>query len=240
MRIALMLMWLNGPVTAAEPASQEADKPSAQGEWDRLLRAHVSGGRVDYGGFSRERAALDRYLSWVADKARKPDMAFYLNAYNATVVKSVLEHGRPKRVTDVKGFFEKEKHVIAGRSLTLNGLENTVRKRYGDPRIHFALNCAAKSCPRLWGRAFSAKTLDRTLDKLTREFLDGPGVRVDAKAKTVAVSKLFEWYREDFVEKEGSIKKYLARWVSEAGRRKALEAGHRIVFQEYDWALNGK
>ena len=229
MRAALLLLAL--------PASAQG-KPHA--DWDRLLQKHVSAGRVDYDGFARDRAALDGYLRWAADAARKPDLAFYLNAYNATVVVSVLRHGRPVRILDVKGFFDGEKHRIAGEELTLNDLETKVRKRFSDPRIHFALNCAARSCPPLLGRAFEPATLEATLDDLTRGFLDGPGVKADVAKGTVAVSKLFEWYKADFVAKEGSVEKYLLRWVSDPVRRAALAGGARVVFLDYDWSLNGR
>jgi len=225
----LALVFLALPAAAAS---------TPEAEWDALLAAHVSGGRVDYDGMARDRARLDRYLAWVADAGRKPELHFYLNAYNAAVVASVLRRGKPPKVLDIKGFFDGEKHRIAGEDLTLNDLETKVRKRFMDPRIHFALNCAAKSCPPLYGRAFEPATLQKVLEDLTRRFLDGPGVRADANTKTVAVSKLFEWYKDDFVAKEGSVEKYLARLVTEPGRRAALAAGHKLVFQDYDWTLN--
>lgn len=219
-------------------AMPAAAQGTTHADWDRLLQKNVSAGRVDYDGFARDHAAHDRYLASVAGVARKPDLAFYLNAYNATVVASVLRHGRPARVVDVKGFFDGEKHRIAGEDLTLNVLETKVRKRFADPRIHFALNCAARSCPPLWGRAFEPATLEATLDDLTRRFLDGPGVRVDGKR--IEVSKLFEWYGGDFVGKEGSVEKYLLRWISDPPRRAALARGTGIAYLDYDWSLNGR
>jgi hypothetical protein len=196
---------------------------------------------VDYAGFARDRARLDRVLAGVAE-AKEPDLALLLNAYNATVVASVLRHDRPARVTDVKGFFDGERHRIAREKLTLNELETRIRRRYHDPRIHFALNCAARSCPPLWGRAFEAPTLERTLDTLTRTFLDGSGVKVEPGGK-VAVSKLFEWYGEDFAAAGGpggSIEKFLLRWLTDPARRAAVAGGGTIAFQEYDWSLNAR
>jgi hypothetical protein len=138
----------------------------------------------------------------------------------------------------VKGFFDGRKHAVAGESLTLNELENKVRDRFKDPRIHFALNCASKGCPPLLARAFQEQTLDADLDLLTRRFLDGPGVLPDGEG-AVKVTRLFEWYAQDFVAKEGSVEGYLRKWVREPSRKKALEGAKVAVrFQEYDWALN--
>lgn len=236
----------SAPLPGAAPAPPPAAvKDAPTRAWDELLRAHVSGGLVDYDGVARDRAKLDALLAHVASRPatreeRERDLAFLIDAYNATVVASVLRHGRPAKVLDVKGFFDGEKHAIAGRSWTLNELETHIRKTYGDPRIHFALNCAARSCPPLRARAFSQVSLDATLSDLTRAFLDGDGVRVDAGKKQVVVSKLFEWYGTDFEAKEGSVTSYLKKWATEPSRKAALDAGYAIVFQDYDWTLNTK
>lgn len=215
-------------------------KPSAPAAatWDALLRAHVADGRVDYAGMARDRAKLADFLSSVARANGAQDKAFYLNAYNGLVVAAILDHGQPARVTDVPGFFDKKTFMVAGKPMTLNDLENHVRKTWHDPRIHFALNCAAKDCPPLHNRAFIANTLDATLEQLTSRFLNDRGVRVIPASKTIAVTKLFDWYKDDFVAKEGSVSAYLKKWVTERTRKQALDSGFVVTFQEYDWRLN--
>ena len=220
-------------LAATSPAHAEI----AHGAWDALLRAHVSDSRVDYRGFAKERPALDAYRRSIAEASGELDFASLLNGYNAAVVASVLDTGQPARVLDVKGFFKERKHVIAGRELTLDELETRIRSRFKDPRIHFALNCAAVSCPPLYERAFTPGNVDAVLSERTRRFLNGAGVVVDAQ-RGLVVSSLFDWYKDDFIAKEGSVAAYLKRWVSEPGRRAALDAGRPILFQVYDWQLN--
>lgn len=228
-------------VLAALPARAEPDAAA----YDRLLRRHVSaaGGRVDYAGLAGERAALDGYLRAVAaapEPAGKAGLAFCLNAYNATVLAAVLDRGRPARVLDANGFFDGDRHRIAGRALTLNELETHIRTTYQDPRVHFALNCAARSCPPLPGRAFAAADLDRTLDELTARFLNGPGVQPDRQRRELRVTRLLDWYRQDFVADAGSVEGFLRRYLTDPARRAALLGGWKIVFLDYDWGLNRK
>jgi uncharacterized protein DUF547 len=251
MRVEIMTMraaWLAtlGVVmtASANGGSPVASKSATFGAaWDELLRAHVDGGRVDYAGIARDKAKLASFLSSVAQAHGAQDKAFYLNAYNALVVASILNHQQPARVTDVAGFFDKERFTVAGQSMTLNDVENHVRKTWPDPRIHFALNCAAIDCPPLHNRAFGAATLDATLDQLTSRFINGSGVRVSdtgLASKSIAVSKIFDWYKDDFVAKEGSVSAYLKKWVTEPGRTQALDSGFAVTFQDYDWRLNKK
>jgi len=226
--ITALLLWLSVPARA------DIDHAA----WDAILAAHVSVRGVNYDGIASERAALDRYLKVVAEASGELGLAFYLNAYNATVVASILDHGRPAKVLDVKGFFKELKHPIAKRSLTLDELETDIRKTYKDPRVHFALNCAARSCPPLHGRAFVAKSVDQVLGELTSRFLNGGGVVLDEAKKALQVSRLLDWFKEDFIAKEGSVEQYLKRWVAEPRRKDALARGAAIEFQAYDWTLN--
>ncbi len=221
--------------SAASPARAEPQ----HGAWDALLRAHVSDGRVDYRSLAKDRRALDGYRQTLAEARGELTLASLLNAYNAAVLASVLDAGQPARVLDVKGFFKERKHVIAGRQLTLDELETSIRSRFKDPRVHFALNCAAISCPPLYERAFTPENVDAILDERTRRFLNGSGVAVDPE-RGLVVSSLFDWFKDDFIGKEGSVAGYLERWVREPKRRAALEARRPITFGVYDWRLNAR
>jgi hypothetical protein len=205
---------------------------------DVLLRAHVSSQGVDYEGLAKQRAALDEVVTKIASATGEQPLSFHLNAYNALVLSKVVMLGRPKSVLDHKGFFDADKHTVAGRSVTLNELETHIRGHFKDPRIHFALSCASKSCPPLMARAFQEKTLDADLASLTRAFLDGPGIQV-TEAGQVRISRLFEWYEQDFRERDGSVVAFLRKWVTEPSRKAALSVGApAIQYQEYDWRLN--
>jgi hypothetical protein len=213
--------------------------------FDGLLRAHVRGGRVDYAALkARGARELDAYLAAVARAelrglSRPAQLAFYLNAYNALVIGEVVRRWPGIRsVKAVAGFFDKQRHRVAGASLTLNDLENKlIRPRFKDARIHFALVCAARSCPPLPSRAFDPRTLEQTLDGLARDFIRSPaGVRI--AGGELRASRLFEWYEADFRESAGSVLGYLARYHPLG---KQLASGKlRLAFLDYDWALNGR
>ncbi|MCC6751695.1 MAG: DUF547 domain-containing protein [Deltaproteobacteria bacterium] len=212
--------------------------------WDRLLKAHVSAGRVNYAALAAGgRAELSAYLQAVAraDPARMgraAELAFYLNAYNALVVGQVV--ARWPKVVSVKelpGFFDRHTHVVGGRTLTLNELENAVlRPRFRDPRIHFALVCAARSCPPLASEAFRGATVERALERLTRAFLRSPAGVVLTPTE-VRLSRLFDWYASDFGG-AGKVLAFVARYHP-AGSA-LLVPRRRVTFLAYDWALNGR
>lgn len=211
-----------------------------------VLSKYVSGGKVDYEGLRADRADLDAYLKTVSTASGTLSLAFYLNAYNAIVLGALIDSGSalPVNVTDLKGFFETKKHKVAGKDMTLNELESYARKTYKDARVHFAFNCGAKSCPPLPNKIFTEATLDKTLTDLTSKFLNGSGVKIDDAKKTIAVTKLMDWYKQDFVDNEGSIEAYIKKWVTDPTKKAALEtalsAGYTITYQGYNWNPNKK
>jgi len=236
-RLLLPLLLLSLPAGSALAFSH--------GGFDRILRTYVKSGRVDYGGIKENaRARLDAYVTALAQvrltsMSRNERLAFYLNAYNALVIKAVVDRWPEiESVIKIKGFFDRFRYRVAGRELTLNQLENEViRPTFADPRIHFALVCAARSCPPLRARAFRARGLGRVLDRLARGFVNSwRGVR--KRGERFRVSKLFKWYAQDFVREAGSVGAYLARyhrkWAGELGEAKDLG------FLGYSWTLNKK
>lgn len=207
--------------------------------WDALLAKHVKDGRVDYTAFKADRAKLAVYLKSL-ENARAETVADPINAYNALVVAALLDQPNlPKQVTDIKGFFDAKKYKVLGAEQTLNELEGVARKTSKDARIHFAFNCGARSCPPLPSKAFDGATIDATLTKLTSAFLDKYGVEIDEKKKSIRVTKLMEWYKDDFVQSAGSIEKFLEKYLSDPAKKKAVASGsYTITFQEYDWTPN--
>ena len=212
---------------------------------DAILRAHVRGGRVDYAGIkARDADKLAAYVkavgsASVSGMSKNAKLAFYLNAYNALVIKAVVDRWPGiTSVMKVPGFFKSKRYKVAGRTVTLDQLENKViRPTFKEPRIHFALVCAARSCPPLPSRAFSASGLDKTLDRLARSFINSSrGVQVSGD--TIRVSRLFEWYAGDFVAAAGSVGKFLARYHKTHADK--LKAATKLDYLNYDWALNKK
>ena len=240
---------------------------------DAVLASRVDAhGRVDYAGLVREPEPLETYLAQVAatspdsDPERFPDdahrLAYWVNAYNAWVLKLVKDHYPVASVTDVPTppglffvpgkvrFFLFQRVPVGGAPTSLYGLENgIVRRRFADPRVHFALNCASLGCPRLPAHAFHPETLDAELEAEARRFVaDSRNVRIDDAARTIWLSALFDWYEDDFTHwvssvsggSEHSLVEAVARW-SEPGRAETLRArvaSHRVAFLPYDWALN--
>ena len=211
----------------------------------QILSTRVKGGRVDYAGIRNHAATRARLNSYVAavgqakvgGMGRKARLAFYLNAYNALVLKAVVDRWPLANVTKVPGFFKRLRHKVAGRLVTLDQLENKIiRPQFKEPRIHFALVCAARSCPPLASAAFGAANLEPMLERLARSFINSHrGVQVRGGA--VKVSKLFNWYAADFAAASGSVGKYLARYHK---RHATRLTGGKLDYLHYDWSINKK
>jgi hypothetical protein len=215
--------------------------PSAAA-WDRVLRAHARGGRLDYGGLRADAARmrdLDAFLAEVRTMNEDAPLAAWLDAYNALVVKSVLARLPIASVRDVPGFFDRARHRVAGEDRTLDEIENRViRRRFRDARVHVALSCAALGCPPLHGRAFGASDLDATLDRLARAVVASDRYVVRT-GDGLRISEIFFWYREDFERDAGSIVAWLARYDAR-GRLAGVGEEPRLERIPYDWRLNDR
>jgi len=214
-----------------------------------LLAKYVHAGEVDYAGFKADEEKLDRYLRQLEDVrpqdlSRNEQLAFYINAYNAYTIKLVLT-GYPniKSIKDLgtlwRSPWKKDFVRLEGRTMTLDDIEHgIIRPRFQDPRIHFAVNCAARSCPPLIPEPYRGDTLDEQLDGVTRAFVNNPE-RNYLKGDTLHVSRIFDWYGEDF--KEGIVA-FFIQYGSADLQRAILGIGDRlkIRYLSYDWSLNGK
>ncbi len=188
--------------------------------WTEILQRYVNDeGMVDYQGLINDRESFDRYVSSLESigPVSNPELfptpahslAYYINAYNAQVVKGVLSRG-PEKESVWKGlisglnFFVRMDITVDGNVTNLKKLEDdVVRAKYKDPRIHAALNCASIGCPRLIREAYTAEMLEKQLDSAVREFLNSEmHVRVDDEKKRVWLSRIFDWYEEDFLDFE--------------------------------------
>lgn len=208
--------------------------------WERVLRAHARGEGMDYAALARDEAAradLRRFLDAVAAMPEDEPLASWLNAYNAIVVAEIVERWPLESVMRVPGFFDRERHRVAGRERTLDDVEHRViRERFRDARIHAALVCGARSCPALHPRAFRQAELDATLDRLTRAWLASER-HLRVEAGRVRASAILTWYRADF-ERDGggSVVRWLRRYAPERMRGVADDA--RVEELPYDWSPN--
>jgi len=214
---------------------------------DDILAAHVRGGGIDYDGLADDKAQLDAYLAPAADYSpgglsRDEAMAFWINMYNAWTLKLILtKYPDLESIKELGSVFSspwKKKFVkIGGKTLTLGEIEHKIlRETYQDPRIHFAINCASRSCPPLLPEVYLAETLDAQLDEATRAFINNrDNTRIEGNK--LFVSRLFKWYKDDF---GGDIPAYINRYA-EGPLKQAMERAKepfKVSFMAYDWSLN--
>jgi len=214
-----------------------------------LLGKYVQAGAVNYKGLKSEEATLDAYLAVLEtidpeSLSRDDQFAFYANAYNAWTIKLILS-GYPgvKSIKDLgsllKNPWKKKIARIDGKIVTLDHIEHDIlRPRFKDPRVHFAINCAAKSCPPLSDEPFSGDTLDRQLDQLTRAFINDPNNNY-LKGNELYVSSIFKWFKTDF--KDGIVNFFFKYVEGDLKTNlKTIENKVKVKYLDYDWSLNGK
>lgn len=219
---------------------------------DGVLRKHVNGSGVDYAGLKKDPKPLDGYLDSVAavseasfkEWSKEQQMAMLINLYNAATLKLVVDHYPEKSIKKIgswSGGPWKQRVVrLFGEKRSLDYIEHDLlRPNYHDPRIHFAVNCASIGCPPLRSEAFTAAKLGKQMDEQARIFLgDGRNNRIDAKARILYLSSIFDWFKDDFVKKSGSVEKFIAPYFNEADR-KLIQGGElKIRYSDYDWNLN--
>ena len=257
---ALPWRWIARTALAASlalsPSALTAQNTSVDhSEFDRLLRQHVVKGLVDYDAFDRAPefkhylARLDATDPTVLQA--KERLAFWINTYNAYTIELINRHKERQSIRNInkslgflrlKGPWGERLVKAGGQTLTLDDVEHRIiRKDFREPRIHFALVCAALGCPPLRSEAYTGAALDAQLEDQGRVFLlDSPAKnRVDAAARTVYVSLIFNLYREDFGGSNASVGSFIAHWYPEGPERRLLTSGDFTVKETpYDWSLN--
>lgn len=225
--------------------------------YSHLLKRYVRNGRVNYNGLASKRNKLDIYLCRLAHsnvkfiKSRRARFAFWINAYNAVTLRAVLDRIPKSRAAQKNfsvaagkwNFWKGWKYQVNKRWYTLDQIENKIiRPRFGDARLHFALVCAARGCPHLVNKAYTGKRLYSMLNRNSRKYLrSANGCKVNKAAKVLHLSKLFQWYRKDFVSKKTPHPAlYAARFLKKADRqfvRKHYKS-LKIKWIPYSWKLN--
>jgi hypothetical protein len=216
----------------------EIDIQLDHSNWDNLLKKHVDNlGNVDYKGFTKDITALQTYLDYLgknspADGASKPEkLAYYINLYNAVTVKLILDNYPTKSIKDIKNPWGKNSVQIGNENISLGDLEHKILRKMDEPRIHFAINCASYSCPKLLNTAFNAHNLEKLLEQSTIDFINDPKRNIITKEKA-SLSEIFNWYKKDFT-KNGSLIDYINLYASQK-----LTANTKISYLNYNWALN--
>ena len=251
-----LVVRLFGPprVQMTESFAERGDGPTLDHTiWDGLLRQHVTEhGGVDYRSWSDDPTALDRYLASLAEVdlaalGRSERLALLINAYNAFTIRLILDHdgdGGLKSIRDIPDAerWDAVRWELGGQTWSLNQIEHEqIRPRFAEPRIHFALVCAAYSCPPLRTEAYVGVRLEEQLEDQTRRVHgDERWFHFDAETGVVRFTELYDWYLSDFEQVAESAIAYMAGYSSPLNE--ALEAGRSIDLRRipYEWDLNRK
>ncbi len=208
-------------------------------EADSFFGTYVSDGKVDYKAISQNPEALVSVLNMAKDisvttSEANTYQAFWINAYNLSVIKGIIDAYPLKSPLDKEGFFDTTKYEVGGTKITLNDIENKkLRAKFNEPRFHFVLVCGALGCPPIINKAYTAKNLEELLQKQTVKALNDPDF-IQIKGKNVAFSEIFKWYKEDFVI-DGNEIEFLNKY-----RKEKVPSDAKVTYYRYDWRLNGR
>ena len=231
------------------PEKDSGSKPVSHQIWDQLLKKHVGyNPTINYKGFIKDTTKLNQYIELISSHypndqywSREQQMAYWINAYNAFTVQLVIRHYPVKSIKDIGSKFQVTfintvwdiKFInIEGAKMDLNNIEHGIlRKKFGDPRIHFAINCASNSCPQLRNEAFDPEQLDKQLDEQAIAFINDPSKNI-IHADGIKISKIFSWFKGDFT-RSSSLIDFLNTYS-----KVKINAKVKIDYMKYDWALN--
>lgn len=223
-----------------------------------ILKDNVVDGAVNYPGIAKD-DRLDTYLDQLAatDPTKLPSrdaqLAFWINAYNAYTLQLVSSVPKAKSIKEITGLgtrgdpdsakpWDQAIAKIGGKSYTLNHVENEIiRPEFNDARIHFALVCAAYSCPQLLNEAYVADRLNDQLNEQGRLFMEHRNV-IDPRTRTAKLSQIFKWFNVDFGNDEKELLRYLADFAEVRAANSLRNEAHRwtVSYLEYDWTLNDR
>ncbi len=252
-QIQQTIVSLFGP-PAVEMKEQYSDKPAGptidHSAWDQLLQQHVDDdGWVNYRQLAQSDDELQRYLDSIAaapfdELGRDEKLTLLLNGYNAATLMLIIENLPINSIMDIPESkrWDHQRWVIGGNRWSLNQIEHEqIRQNFAEPRIHFALVCAAVGCPPLRNKAYSAEQLDSQLDEQTQYVHEhGTWFQFDADHGELALSKLYNWYGGDFEQTAGSAQEFAAKYSADLSS--FLKSGQRVrqSWLPYDWSLNSQ
>ena len=230
-------------------------------DYAQVLQTYVDDrGLVNYSGLQTNRAQLDRfvqamgavpqavYQSWSEPKR----LAFLINAYNAFTLQSIIDQNPLKSsIRRIPGVWKRRKFLVAGEQKTLDNIEHaTIRKEFNEPRIHAALVCAAISCPPLLNEPYTEDKLEEQLEDRSARWINGKhGLAIDHNSNTVAISAIFKWFGEDWLEqyqteqfkgnaKERATLNFASQYLKPENSQYLKQGNYKVKYLDYDWSLN--
>lgn len=206
---------------------------------DTFFKTYVKDGKVAYQDIKSNPGGLNELLDLakgisISKSDANTYQAFWINGYNLSVIKGIVDNYPIKSPLDKAGFFDKITYDIGGKNTTLNDIENKLLRANfpKEARFHFVLVCAGLGCPPIIGNAYLPNTLDAQLQKQTELSLNNPSF-VKLKGKKVGLSQIFEWYKGDFTQNGTSLVDFVNEY-----RKEKIEPKTKVSYYPYDWTLN--
>ncbi len=236
--LGVFLLSCTGKKEKTEVNYQISTSKPSHTVWNTLLQNHVDGnGDVNYTGFKQDGVQLDNYLSHLAQHppsqtwSKEDSLAYYINLYNAATVKLIVDHYPVQSIKDIPNRWGKKWINVGNVTLSLNYIEHEILRKMNESRIHFAINCASYSCPKLLNEAFTAKKMEQQLTKVAMDFVNDP-TKNRFENDEAQLSKIFKWYKGDFTENV-SLLEYINPYL-----KNPISLDADIDYLDYDWSLN--
>ncbi len=250
--ISICLVFLHLVGCSSIPKTFTHTNPLTPAEFTHLtlnevLERHVIDGQVNYPNLATDPLFQD-YLKDIERTAPQqlptPNhrLTFWINAYNAFAMKGIVDGFSPSTLSGRYTYFIGQDYRVGGKKVNLYDLERKILiPSFQEPRIHFAIVCASQSCPKLQSWAYTPEDIDRQLNQSANQFINDPSRnRFDREKKIAYLSKIFDWFEEDFVNHSGSLLQYVARFVQDKTlAHDLLTSDYSIEFLDYHWGLNG-
>ncbi|MBA3829345.1 MAG: DUF547 domain-containing protein [Taibaiella sp.] len=244
-KILLILLVCSSFSSIAKP---DNTTPPANKIWTQLLKKYVNEeGWVNYKGFIKDKAEFQQYLDLLSDNppqdswSKDDKEAYWINAYNAFTIKLIIDHYPVKSIKDigpkhqipfVNTPWEKKFFKIGNEKYKLDRIEHHIlRKQFDDPRVHFAIVCASRSCAKLRREAYEGNKLNEQLNEQAKDFLNDKR-KNKISAEKPELSNYFDWYKKDF-QKHGTVIEYINQYS-----RVKIHKDAAVSFMDYDWSLN--
>lgn len=233
--LASIVLWFGSNLVSAQSTTE-----NLHSSWDTLLKTYVDDqGNVDYKNLSSCKSKISVYLEKLAKNAPTPSwsknekLAFYINLYNAGTVQLILKNYPIKSIKKISSPWDKEWIKVGTQVLSLGDIEHKILRKMQEPRIHFAINCASYSCPKLENEAFTASKIEMQLEQATKNFINDLK-RNKISASEVELSQIFKWFKKDFTAK-GSLLNFINPYT-----QTELSKETDINYLDYNWNLNEK
>ena len=206
--------------------------------WTSALQEHVDDdGNVNYKSWKKDTTYLDNYLQTLEENppveawSKSDSLAYFINAYNAVTVKLILDKYPLKSIWNLVTPWRFKRFTLNGEKVSLNHIEHEILRKMNEPRIHFAINCASASCPKLINVAFESQTMEKQLEQVTRDFINDPK-RNKLSEKKIEISRIFQWFSDDFGNKKERIA-FIRKYANQP-----FNENPKVGFLTYDWQLN--